>query len=41
MEEDDVGLGELFAGFFGDAYVDVFVQGGVDEPDIVGTNDLD
>lgn len=41
VEEDDVGLGELLAGLLGDADVDVLVQGGVDEADLVVVDDLD
>lgn len=40
VEEDDVGLGELLARLLGDADVDVFVQRGVDETNVVVTNDL-
>lgn len=41
VEEDDVGLGELLACLLGDADVDVLVQGGVDEADLVVVDDLD
>jgi hypothetical protein len=41
MEEDDIRFGEFLAGLFGDAYVYVLVEGGIDESYIVVADDLD
>ena len=41
MEEDDIRFGEFLACLFGDADVDVLVEGGIDEAYIVVADDLD
>ena len=41
MQENDVGLGKLLPGLLGDAYVDVLVEGGVDESYLIVVDDLD
>jgi hypothetical protein len=41
MEEDDVRFRELLARFLGDADIDVLMEGGIDEANIVVADDLD
>lgn len=41
MEEDNVRFWELLSRFLRDSYVDVLVEGGVDESNIVVADDLD
>ena len=41
MEENDIRFGEFLTSLFGNADVDVFVEGGIDESNIVVADDFD